>query len=329
MIKSIVKTVAAAVASVIAAQHTVSAADISFSEAELQAGRDIETHAVGKTSGDSVFQIGSISKFACTLAILDLHHKGRLNIDAVIADVLPGYRGAAGGRVKVSHLLQNRSGLKDGIIAAFRADQSLATTSIPSLQAANRFASSAPKFEPGSQFDYIIANWIIVQAILEHVDGAPVGNVLKTRVFDPAGMRHTSVFDGVLAGANVAPPVTPARPVPDFLTCAGGFASTATDLVKLVRHPYHTAGFSSDVLMQLTAIATAEENYALGGRYISMKQDGKDHILSWQSGSNGAYKSIAVYDPVLDFGYAIATADDARTAIERRRDAWMERVYEQ
>lgn len=308
-------------------QPTAFGKDISFSEVEFGASAKFSTHTEGKVSADSVFQIGSISKFACTLAIMDMQRQGLLNLDSTMNELLPGYAGKAGDRVRLIHLLQNRSGLEDDVMSAFRSDQTLALASISSLEAANRFAASAAIFEPGSQFDYIIANWILVQAILESIDGATIAEVLKARVFSSAGMEKTGVFAGILKGENVASPINPARPVPDFLTCAGGVASTVTDLVKLVRYPYRAEAFGPDELALLTTIATADEGYALGGRYREAVSGGKKHFLSWQSGSNGAYKSIAVYDPLLDVGYAIATADDARKAIEERRRAWMGRTY--
>lgn len=327
MLKKIGVGVTALIVGLFAVQQTVPAEDISYSEATLTTGGVFQTGAVGSVSSSSIFQVGSISKFACTLAIMDMQREGRLTIDSPLSEILPGYTGAAADTITLTHLLQNRSGLEDGIMTAFRADQSLATASINAIEASNRFAAGTTKFAPGSAFDYIIANWIIVQAVLEYIDGLPIGEVLQSRVFDPAKMEDAKVFSGVLTGPDVAVPINPARPVPDFLTCAGGVASTAADLLKLVRHPYRTAGFSRDELAQLTEVATEAESYALGGRYNTMKINDTVHVLSWQSGSNGAYKSIAVYDPLLDIGYAIATADDARTAIESRRDCWVLDFY--
>jgi len=43
---------------------------------------------------------------------------------------------------------------------------------------------------------------------------------------------------------------------------------------------------------------------------------GETHWLSWQSGSNGGFKSIAIYDPSLAVGYAIVTSGDSLAAIQ-------------
>lgn len=301
------------------------ASDVSYAEATLTKDGSYNAAAQGSVAKDSQFQVGSISKFVCSLAAMDMEKDGLLSLDDSVKALLPDYAGPAGDKVTLAHLLQNRSGLKDDIIDAFRADQSLALASMPSLEAANRYAASTPKSPPGQEFDYIISNWILVQAILEKVDGSSLETVLQNRVFGPAGLMQTKVFSGLLQGDFVALPARPATPVPDFLSCAGGIASTAGDLVKLVRHPFHTAGFSKEAMDRFTAISTPKENYALGGRYQFINVDGVAHSLSWQSGSNGAYKSIAVYDPVLDIGYAVLTADDAQSAIEARRDLWLEK----
>lgn len=302
------------------------APDISYAEATLTGGGFYNTAAQGSVAENSQFQVGSISKFVCSLAAMDMEKDGLLSLDDSVKALLPAYIGPGGDKITLAHLLQNRSGLEDDIMDAFRADQRLAVASIPSLEASNRYAASALKSPPGQEFDYIISNWILVQAILERVEGSSLETVLKNRVFGPADMVQTRVFSGLLQGGSVAPPASPATPVPDFLSCAGGIASTAGDLVKLVRHPFHTAGLSEEALDRFTAISTPQENYALGGRYQIMNVGDVAHNLSWQSGSNGAYKSIAVYDPVLDIGYAVLTADDARNAIEAKRDLWLEKA---
>lgn len=299
---------------------------MNISEATAANDNTIKTNTLGSVDENSLFQIGSISKFACSLAIFDMEKDGLLSLDDSISTLIPEYTGKDGDKIKLIHLLQNRSGLEDGVIAAFRKDQTLANQSRTSIEATNSFASSHTKFSPGAEFDYIISNWIVVQAILEKVDNAPISTVLKKRVFDKAGMDKTSVFVGVPSHENIAPHTGSVRPVPNFLSCAGGVMSTARDTVKLVRHPYHTAGFTASDLEKFTRIATDDEQYALGGRYKTIVVNASAHKLSWQSGSNGPYKSIAVYDPVSDKGYAVLTGDNNSALIADMRDKWLRSI---
>ena len=107
-------------------------------------------------------------------------------------------------------------------------------------------------------------------------------------------------------------------PMPGFLQCAGGLASRPLDLIGLLRFTYK-GGLSARALNQLTSVATPEENYALGGRI----HEHEGSIWSWQTGSNGPYKSIAIYDPVSDSGFAAMTATGDWAPMQAARDEWL------
>lgn len=297
----------------------------SYVETQLDPHGRLTTRSGGDGRPSALYQIGSISKFACTLAVIDLQREGKLSLSDSIGDLLPGYRGKAGARISLLQLLQNRSGLADGVRDAFQSNPDIAKLSLSSVEAANRYADDvvAPA---GREFDYVLANWIVVQAILEEVAGAPIGEVLATHVFTPAGLTDTVAFSGSLPGADAVVPSEPIPPIPDFLACAGGVASTSDDLVRLVRYPYRGMNLPADDLAALVGVTTADEDYALGGRIKRVAIAGGEHVLSWQSGSNGAFKSRAVYDPQLDIGYAIVTNENANDLIDERRDAWLRDV---
>ena len=71
---------------------------------------------------------------------------------------------------------------------------------------------------------------------------------------------------------------------------------------------------AQELQSSLTEVATPEEGYALGGRFI-LHSEADDRLISWQTGSNGAYKSLVTYDPVSDVGFAAMTASGDATDI--------------
>lgn len=306
--------VAAFVAAV--AAPVVSAQEASFAEARLAGDGKVTESVIGSDRIGATYQSGSIGKFACTLAALRMVDRGKLDLDRPVSQILPEYVTDAEG-VTMRHLLANRSGLADGLLPAFRADPTIPSSTISALEAANTYADKSNGSKSGESFSYDLVNWIVVQAVLEKISGQSINTLLENTVIKPAGMKSTYTFSGQI-GERGQQPATPAMDFPAFLTCAGGLATTPGDLLSLLRFP-HKGGLSAQSLVDLTTVTTPAEYYTLGGRYFA-----KDNILwSWQSGSNGPYKSVAIYDPTRDIGYAAMTAGNDKKSLELARDRWI------
>ena len=186
--------------------------------------------------------------------------------------------------------------------------------------ALTKYATGALANPPGSKWSYDLVNWIVVQAVLEEVTGESISAVLRNEVLVPAQMTQSRVFVGAI-GEGAQPPAQTGLPIPAFLTCAGGLATTPSDLIALARFA-HKGGLSEQSLQALQEVATPEEDYALGGRFIERATD-DPRKLSWQSGSNGAYKSLVTYDPVTDTGFAAMTATGNNDDIQQARAQWL------
>lgn len=295
----------------------------SYSEAVKSADGNFTINTSDNVEPYYNYQSGSISKFACTLAAFQLQKEGKLSIDSVIGELLPNYNGAGRDTVTLRYILENRSGLIEGIMIKLREDRSLLTATIPSEEAVNLFAAETLEFSPGEQFDYIITNWVIVQAILEKASGQGIADVLENYVFNPAGMIESNLIIGQMPIENSAQTSSPSRPLPNFISCAGGISTTARDLVKLVMLPYQQGYLSNESITDLHNVSTPEENYTLGGRIEKLSLNGEEHIVSWQSGTNGDYRSMAVYDPKTNEGYALMTTDHNYDFLVEKRDTWL------
>lgn len=301
------------------------AAEPTYVEARLDGDGAFHSSAANGGRTGARYQAGSTSKFACSLLALDLQRDGKLNLDDSLADLLPGYRAPDADAITLRHLLQNRSGIADGLMDSFREDAAaVAALDIPPLEAANRFGLGRTDDAPGTAFDYVNTNWILVQAVLEQAGGAPLGELMQARIFDPADMSTAVIMsDGQLPGTAPVTTEPPMIRIPGFVLCAGGLAATPADLIRLARFAHHAGAFTPEMLDDLETVASPDSNYALGGRVRQVMVGGAIHKVHWESGSNGPFKSYTVYDPTIDIGYAIMTNEDAYDFIGQRRDRWL------
>lgn len=290
-------------------------------EAWLDEKDGIKVYASQSLSTDSQFQAGSLSKYACTLMVLKLSEERKLSLGSTLDQLLPSYAGPSARDITLQSLLANRSGLPDDLLPAFRADPSIATAQLAAIEAANRFASG--EIDDGRPWSYDLGNWIIVQAIIEQTTGQDIDQVAKEMLFDEASMP-TSRFDaGRPELANSPPPADVVRPLPPFLKCSGGLVSTPVELLRLVDWAY-SRGLSQESIDALHEVTTEEENYTVGGRVQVIG----GRILSWQSGSNGPYKTQLVYDPASGRGWAAMTASNEVSPMSAARARWLETILD-
>ncbi len=250
------------------------------------------------------FQIGSITKWLSSVAVLRLVDQGKLSLDTPIRAYLPQMPAHSGDSVTLRHLLSNTSGIPNGVVQEFRKDPSIAALKLTKLEATLRFASAAPAFTPGSRFDYSPTNWVVVAAVLESVTGKPFAAVLDEQLLRHAGVKATGVPDrqfetlpgGALAYASGADRKPKMSPTVDFVAASGTVFSTAEDLASLAHTVYETALLSAESRAQLSGIL-ADDNYALGGRVRVMELAGRKMQVASHAGVTGGFKSLLLHVP--------------------------------
>ena len=181
------------------------------------------------------------------------------------------------------HLLSHTSGVPNELIAAFKKDPSIATLELSTDEAVQRFASGALQFEPGARFDYSHSNWMLVKAVIEKVSGRTYAQELQRVLVTPLGPRTPASSRGLRARAarraglrRRAPRAEARRDAnPAFVQAAGGFYSTAPDLLTLTR-----AVYGGKVLSALAEEAhhrlRADEDYSYGGRMLKLPLGGAE-----------------------------------------------------
>jgi len=137
---------------------------------------------------DTVYQIASLTKQFTATAILQLVDQGRLRLDDDVTGLVPGFH-VRGGKVTVHHLLSHTHG-----IAEYNRDETRAEW--PTATSHERIVALITnrdlEFQPGEKFSYRNSGYYLLGMIVERVSGMSYGDYLRTRIFEPLGMGHTS-----------------------------------------------------------------------------------------------------------------------------------------
>jgi len=170
-----------------------------LSLAVIDHGRTVKLQSYGQANletgtpmtPDSVVQIGSLSKSVTAAAIMLLVQDHKLALDdpvsRYIAEAPPGWRD-----ITIRQMLSHISGLAiDGIVADAKAV--LADYSERELLAS---ATAMPLIgRPGAAFVYGNLDYDLLSIVISRVSGQAFGDFLQTRIFGPAGMTATRVYD--------------------------------------------------------------------------------------------------------------------------------------
>jgi methyl acetate hydrolase len=213
-------------------------------------------------TADSVFWIASMTKAITSAAAMQLVERGKLTLDAPIAEVLPelaaaqvleGFDAVGAPRLRpakrpitLRHLLTHTAGFTYDIwnpdIARW-----VEKTGAPSIFTCRNAALNLPlAFDPGERWEYgINIDW--AGKAIERVSGQKLGTYFEEHLFDPIGMADTGFEltpqrrarqvamhqrgdDGGLAPIEFGLP-----PEPEFEMGGGALYGTAADYLAFAR----------------------------------------------------------------------------------------------
>lgn len=289
--------------------------------------------AVDPPGADTHFRIASNTKTMTAAAILLLAQEGKLRLDDPISKYVAGVPN--GGAITIAELLEMRSGLYN-----YTEARELWTTldrdpaKVWSPQEVLAIASAHPASSPpGTTYQYNNTNYALLGLVAEKVDGKPLAQMMRERLFAPLGMLHTVLPAGdvdtipapfahgygygstavVLSdGAPYLPEVVAAARAgalapkdytqlnPSFATAAGGVISTANDLAVWIRAL--VSGRVLDAESQrrwLASLQPEDSSKPDGQRYgygISQLRWGPNAVY-FHGGETPGYNSKIGYDP--------------------------------
>lgn len=166
---------------------------------------DLE-HDVPNTTS-TIFEAGSVSKQFTAFSILLLASEGKLSIDDDVRKYIPELP-TYDKTITIRHLMNHTSGLKDwGSVGSLSGWPR--TTRIYTLDLALQIIcrQKTLNFSPGAEYSYSNAGYSLMVAIVERVSNMSLAEFTRTRLFEPAGMKHTKWRDNfreVVPGRAVA-----------------------------------------------------------------------------------------------------------------------------
>ena len=142
---------------------------------------------------DSQFLAGSVTKLFVAAVAYQLIAAGELSADGTVDQYLPGW--PRGHAITVSMLLGHRSGMGDfgNDFSAQLRDLVLSdlTRAYTYDEVLDLVRAIPPVAEPGAEYHYTNANYIVLGAILRQIGGDRLGEMIQQRVIEPLGLDHT------------------------------------------------------------------------------------------------------------------------------------------
>lgn len=221
---------------------------------------------------DTKFRYGSAGKMFTAVAVLQLVESGQLSLDGTVDTYLPGYPNrTVATTVTVRHLLTHTGGTGglDNLEPDYAGDRAALRTHAEYLEA---HSARAPLFPAGSEVDYSNYGFVLLGAIVENVTGRDYYDVLREKVFAPAGMHATGAEPESVAvpgravayRAKAGEWLDAAATLPWRGTAAGGGYTTVGDLLKFAQALQAGKLLSPAMLAQATAPQMQEQWYGFG-----------------------------------------------------------------
>ena len=188
----------------------------------------------------TVYRVGSVSKLFTDIAVMQLHERGELDIDAPVTDYLPDFApdNPSGTPITLRQLMSHRAGLiREPPVGNYFDDSGtdLAAT-IASLNGTPQI------YPPEARVKYSNAGIAVVGYALEVTQGEPFADYVKRAVLTPIGMDNSAfapepdIVDD-LADAYMWGIDRPDYDAPTFelgMAPAGSMYSTVLDLARFI-----------------------------------------------------------------------------------------------
>jgi len=304
----------------------------------IRTGPKVLTTGYGMTSiadplpvtGETIFQIGSISKTFVGVLAAQLETEGLLDLNAPVAPLLRDL-GSIDHRITMRHLLTHSSGI-DAQYMIGRARELLKDGADDSIQASiQHYANDPLMFAPGTDFSYSGPGFMVAGAVIERTLNQRWATILHQRVLEPAGMAHTfTTADEVMTYRVAAPHDTRngaphlARnegwqlgwQLPGWDVPGGGVLSSVRELMNYAEYSWNQApnyGFFTTLMNR----GVPGHDIAYGWK----KEQRRGQTVVGHSGLTIGYSSRFYLLPERQMAYASLTnslkGEPLNTAIER------------
>ena len=248
----------------LAERHHVPGAQLGILRADEQVEASygvLNLNTGAPVTGESVFQIGSITKVWTATVAMQLVDEGLLDLDAPLVEVLPELRlkdPDVTKAVTLRHLLTHTSGIDGDIFTdTGRGDDCLE-------KYVDLLADAAQNHPLGATWSYCNSGYSLLGRVIEKVTGKTWDQAMRERLFTPLGLTHTTtlpeealVFAAAVGHEERDGKQQPVRVwgLPRSVGPAGLVTSTVSDVLAFAR--LHLAGGTTPDGQRLLAEASA------------------------------------------------------------------------
>lgn len=236
-------------------------------------GRIVLHQGFGKAKPDTVFLLASISKPVTATAVMMLVERGKISLNDPASLYLPELKGGQRQLIRVRDLLSHTSGLPDMLPE----NTDLRRAHAPLSDFVKQTFTTPLLYPPRTDFRYQSMGTLLAGEIVERVTGRRLRDFEKTEIFDPLGMKDSSLGLGGRHIEDTARCQTGTGPDEDSFGANspywrdmghpwGGMHSTTTDLAIVLQTFLNGGQYNGQRLLSPSTVArmTSDQNGAIG-----------------------------------------------------------------
>jgi D-alanyl-D-alanine-carboxypeptidase/D-alanyl-D-alanine-endopeptidase len=265
-------------------------------------------------NGETVFEIGSITKVFTSLLLAKMVQRGEVALTDPVAKYLPESvkmpeRG--GNAITLEDLSRHRSGLpRLPTNMAANADPKNPYASYSVNQLYDFLSSYKLPRDMGAEFEYSNLGGGLLGHVLSLAAGKDYETLIRKRICEPFGMYNTAITlsadmkSRLAIGHNNKFETTPNWDLPT-LAGAGALRSTANDMLSFLAAQI---GLQKSNLGPAIAATRSRWTPAGPGMEIGLgwlRRPKKGSEIIWHNGGTGGYRSFAGFDPAAQTGVVV------------------------
>jgi CubicO group peptidase (beta-lactamase class C family) len=264
--------------------------------------------------GNSVFEIGSISKVFTSTVLAQLVQEGKVRLEDPAQKYVPAtvHLPVRNGRaITLGNLAMQNSGLPRMPSNFKPADAANPYADYTVQQMYDFLSSYQLTRDPGAEFEYSNLGVGLLGHVLSRVTGLSYEELERQRVWTPLRMTNTAITftpwmkAHLAVGHDAQGNVTANWDLPT-LAGAGAIRSTTNDMLKFLDANLHP---DRGALQQAMAFAHQQRapagNMGIGLNWLILHA-GPDSII-WHNGGTGGYRTFIGFDPSRKTGVVVMT----------------------
>jgi serine-type D-Ala-D-Ala carboxypeptidase/endopeptidase len=274
----------------------------------------LDTNDTRPLTGDTVFEIGSITKVFTSLLLADMVQRGEVGLNDPVVRYLPAGTKVPerdGRQITLVDLAPHTSGLPRLPTNLVVKDLSNPYADYTVEQLYAFLATYALKRNIGAMYEYSNLGGGLLGHVLARLAGMDYDALVHARITAPLEMVSTGIrlsadqHTRLAVGHNEKLATVPTWDLPT-LAGAGALRSTANDLLTFLAA--NLGMMESTLAPGMAAMLTARRptgtpdlDVALGWHVLTRN----GHDLIWHNGGTGGYRSYLGYDPITHVGVVV------------------------